>query len=65
MAAELLHVDPGHQASPVFTIILSFFNLSVTLLVQPISMIKAASACKVEGLQADVYYMYTEHLLLS
>ena len=55
----------GHQASPVFTIILSFLNLSVTLLVQRISMIKAASACKLEGLQTDVYHMYTEHLLLS
>ena len=43
-----------HQASPVFTIILSFLNLSNTLLVQPISMIKAASACKLEGLQTDV-----------
>ena len=53
----------GQQASPVFTIILSFLNLSNTLLVQPISMIKAASACKLEGLHIDVYHMYTDHFL--
>ena len=58
-------VASGHQASPVFTIILSFWNLSDTLLVQPISMIKAASACKFEGLQADVYHVYTKYLLPS
>ena len=57
MAAELLHVDSGHQASPVFTIILSFSN---TLLVQPICFIKAASACILEGLHTDVYHLYTK-----
>ena len=53
----------GHQVSPVFTINLSFLNLSNTLLVQPISMKKAASACKFGGLQTDVGHTYTEHLL--
>ena len=55
----------GHQTSPVFTIIISFLNISNTSLVQPIFMKKAASACKFEGLKTDVYHMYTEHLLLS
>ena len=53
------------QASPVSTIILSYLNLSDTLLVQPITMIKAESACKFEELQTDVFHMYTEHLFLS
>ena len=35
------------------------------LLVQQISVIKAASAYKLEGLRTDVYHMYTEHLLLE
>ena len=65
MAAELLHVDSGHQASPVFTVILSFLNTSHTLLVEPICFIKAVSAGRLEGLQTDVCHMYTEHLLLS
>ena len=65
MAAELLHVDLGHQASPVFTTIQSFLNISDTSLVQLISIIIAASACKFEGLQTDVYPLHTEHLLLS
>ena len=63
--AELLHVDSGHQASPVFTIILSFLNIAHTLLVQPIYFIKAASACILEGLHTDMYHAYTKHLLLS
>ena len=50
----------GHQASTVFTIILSFLNLSNTLLVQPST---AASACKPEGLQIDMGQTYTGHLL--
>ena len=64
-AAELWGLASGHQASPIFTIILSFLNSSNTLLVQPISMIKVASACKFEGLQTDVYHMCIEHLFLS
>ena len=64
-AAESWGLVLGHQASPVFTIILSFLNISDTLLVQLISMKKAASACKLEGLQTDVHDVYTEHLLLS
>ena len=64
MAAELLHVDSGHQASPVLTIILSFLNIPHTLLVQPICFIKAASACILEGLHADVYHLYTKPLTL-
>ena len=59
MVAELLHVDSGHQASPVFTIILSFLNIAYTLLVQ-LSFIKAASACILEGLHTDVYHLYTK-----
>ena len=55
----------GHQASPVFAIILSILNISNTLLVQPISVIKVASVCKLEGLHIDMYRMYTEHLLWS
>ena len=64
MAAELLHVDSGHQASPVFTIILSFWNIAHTLLVQPICFIKAASTCILEGLHTDVYYLYTKPFTL-
>ena len=64
-AAEPWGSGFGHQASPVFTIILSFLNISNTLLVHPISMKKIASARKLVGLRADVCYMYTEHLLLS
>ena len=61
-AAESWGSGFGHQASPVFTMILSFLNLSNTLLVQPISVKKkAASTCKLEGLQTDVGHMYTEH----
>ena len=59
MAAELLLVDSGHQASPVFTVILPFLNIAHTLLVQPICFIKAASACILEGLHTDVYHVYT------
>ena len=59
MAAELLHVDSGHQASPVFTIILAH-----TLLVQLICFIKAASACILEGLHTDVYHLYTKSFTL-
>ena len=53
----------GHQASPVFTKILSFLNISHILLVQLSCMKKAVSACKLEGLQTDVCHAYTEHLL--
>ena len=63
-AAEPWGSGFGHQAIPVFTKILSFLNMSDTLLVHPISMIKAAPACKFEGLQTDVHHMYTEHILL-
>ena len=61
----VLHVDSGHQASPVFTIILSYLNIAHTLLVQPIGFIKASPACILEGLHTDVYHLYTIHLLLS
>ena len=54
-----------HQASHVFTIILSFLNISNILLVHAVSIKKAASASKLAGLQTDVYHMYAEHLLLS
>ena len=64
-AAELWGLASGHQAGPVFTIILLFLNISDTLRVQPISMIKAASASKLEGFHTAVYHMYTEHLPLS
>ena len=64
-AAEPWGSGIGHLATLVFTIILSFLNVSDTLLVQLIFMIKAASACKLEGLQSYVYHMYAEHLLLS
>ena len=64
MAAELLHVDLGHQASPVFTIISSVLNIAHTLLVQPICFIKAASACILEGLHPDVYHLYTKPFTL-
>ena len=64
-AAEPWRSGFGHQAGPVFTIILSFLNIAGTLLVQLISMMTTASACKLEGLQTDVHHMYTEHLLLS
>ena len=62
--AELWGMGSGHQASPVFTIILSFLNISTTLLEQLISMKKAAPAWKLEWLQTDVCHMYTEHSLL-
>ena len=55
----------GHQASPVFTIILSFVNICYILPEQPISMKKAESASKLDGLQTDMYHMYAEHLRLS
>ena len=61
----IAYIGFGHQASPVFPIILSLLNISNILLVQPISMKKAASACKLDGLQTDVYHMYTQHLLLK
>ena len=64
-AAELWGLALGTQANPVFTVILSFLNISDTLLIELISMIKAASACKLEGLRTDVYHMQTEHLLMS
>ena len=57
-AAQLWGLASGIQASPSFTKILSFFNVCNTLLVQTISMIKAASACKLEGLHTYVYHMY-------
>ena len=53
MAAERLHVDSGHQASPVFTIILSFSNIAHT-----------ASAFILEGLHTDVYHLYTKPFTL-
>ena len=56
--AELLGLASGHQASPIFTIILSLLNISKTLQVQPISMLKVASACKLEGLHTDVFHVY-------
>ena len=59
-AAEPWGAGFGHQASSLFTIILSFLNLSKTLLVQPISMIKVASACILEGLHTDAYHLYTK-----
>ena len=64
-AAEPWGPGIGHQASPVFTIILSFLNISNILPVQSISMNKAASACTLDGLETDVYHMYSEHVLLS
>ena len=64
-AAELWGSGFEHQTGPVSTIILSFLNISDTLLVQLISMLKAASTYKFEGLQTDVYYMYMENLFLS
>ena len=63
-AAELLHVDSGHQASPVFTIILSFLNIAHTLLAQPICFINAAFACILEGLHTDVYHVCTKPFTL-
>ena len=64
-AAERWGLVSEQQASPVFTVILSFLNLSYTLLVQPTSMNEAASACTLEGLQTDMYHVYTKHLRLS
>ena len=58
-------MDLGQQASPVFTIILSFLNMAYTLLEQPIFLIKAVSTCILEGLHTDVYKLYTKHLLWS
>ena len=58
-------MDLGQQASPVFTIILSFLNIAYTLLKQPIFVIKAAFACILEGLHTDLYQLYTEHLVRS
>ena len=58
-------MDSGQQASSIFTIILSFLNIAYTLLEQPIFLIKAASACILEGLHTDLYQLYTKHLLRS
>ena len=63
-AAELWGSGFRHQDSPVFFTILSFLNISDTLLVQLISMLIAASTYKLEGLQTDVCQIYTEHLFL-
>ena len=56
-------MDSGQQASPVFTIILSFLNMAYTLLEQPNLLIKAASACILEGLHTEcvsiVYKTFT------
>ena len=58
-AAEAWGSCFGHQASPVFTIILSFLIIAHILVVQPICFIKVASACILEGLHTDVYHVYT------
>ena len=59
-------MDSGQQASPVFTIILSFLNIAYTLLEKLfLKKIKAASAYILEGLHTDVYQLYTKHLLWS
>ena len=75
-AVEVWGLASGHQASPVFTIILIFLNISHTLLVQPIgdfyinfiecmgNMRFMTEKCPVFGLFAETD-MYTEHLLLS
>ena len=53
-AAEPWGLVLGHQTTHVFTIILLYLNLTNTLVVEPISMKKAASVCKLEALQPDV-----------
>ena len=65
-AAEPWGSGFGHQASPVFTIILSFLNLSNSLLVQLISMKKTASTCKSLRRASNwcvsyVYWAFTSH----